>query len=189
MADFDSADVTILLGDGTGNFNHAATSPVAVGNSPRSVAVADLNLDGRPDLAVVFGNSDVAILIGDGTGNFTPASTSPEAVGILPNSVAVGDFNLDGRPDLAVANIGSANVTILIGDGTGNFTQATTSPEGAGNGPVSVAVGDLNLDGRPDLAVANSTSGNVTILLGDGTGSFISQPPRQKARAIVLYRW
>ena len=61
------------------------------------------------------------------------------AAGTTPDSVAVGDFDGNGKQDLAVANEGSANVTILLGDGTGNFTAAATSPEGVGSGPRSVA--------------------------------------------------
>ena len=77
--------------------------------------------------------------------------------------MAVGDFNLDGKPDLAVANYSSDNVTILLGNGMGGFTQPAGSPVGAGTAPRSVAVGDFNLDGKPDLAVANSGTNNVTI--------------------------
>jgi hypothetical protein len=85
-------------------------------------------------------------------------------------SVAVGDFNRDGRLDLAVANSDDYNVSILLGDGTGNFTLA--SSPGAGYQPESVAAGDFNGDGKLDLAVANQMSTNVSILLGDGTGHF-----------------
>ena len=84
----------------------------------------------------------------------------------------MGDFNLDGKPDLAVANGGSDNVTIRLGDGAGAFPDATSATVGAGNIPQSVAVGDFNRDGKPDLAVANYGSNNVTIRLGDGAGAF-----------------
>ncbi|HEX5732230.1 MAG TPA: FG-GAP-like repeat-containing protein [Blastocatellia bacterium] len=168
-----SNDVTILIGDATGNFTQPATSPEVAGTEPRSVAVGDFNRDGRPDLATAnFGSNGVTILLGDGTGNFTQAATSPEATGFTPRSVTVGDFNLDGRPDLATANSNGNNVTILLGDGTGNFNQPATSPEVVNAFPVSLAAGDFNLDGRPDLAVVNNGSDNVTILIGDATGNF-----------------
>ncbi|HZM85719.1 MAG TPA: FG-GAP-like repeat-containing protein [Blastocatellia bacterium] len=173
VANFSSSNVTILLGDGTGNFTQPATSPEASGSGPAFVAVGDFNLDGRPDLATANATSDnVTILLGDGTGNFNQAATSPEAVGDIPQSVAVGDFNLDGKPDLATGNSDSNNVTILMGDGTGNFNPAATSPEPVGSFPSAVAAGDFNLDGKPDLAVANYVSNNVTILIGDGMGNF-----------------
>src|SRR5207244_13319244 len=90
-----------------------------------------------------------------------------------PASVAIEDFNLDGKPDLAVANSNSNDVKILLGSGMGGFTPAVGPPVSAGFSPSSVAVGDFNLDGKPDLAVANKDSIYLTILLGNGDGGFI----------------
>jgi len=129
----------------------------------------------------------VTILLGTATaGDFTPAATSPEPAGTNPASVAVGDFNGDGKPDLATANFGSGNVSILLRDGTGDFTAAATSPETAGTNPQSVAVGDFNGDGKPDLATANSGSGNVTILLG--TALKVIGLPARLVRLVVPLR-
>ena len=75
------------------------------------------------------------------------------AAGDSPFSVAVGDFNGDGKQDLAVANLLQTDVSILLGDGAGNFSAPTNFA--AGGSPVSVAVGDFNGDGKQDLAVAN----------------------------------
>ena len=86
------------------------------------------------------------------------------AVGPEPYSLAVGDFNGDGKLDLAVANYGGygfpSTVSILLGDGRGNFTLA--SSPAAGDSPLSVAVGDFNGDGNLDLAVANEVGGCVS---------------------------
>ena len=82
-----------------------------------------------------------------------------------PRSVAVGDFNGDGTPDLAVANNGSNNVSVLLGNGDGSFQAAQNF--GAGGSPASVAVGDFNGDGTADLAVANSVSNNVSVLINN----------------------
>jgi hypothetical protein len=190
-------DTQSVLGAGesgctNADFTPAGTSPEVIGGILIDSAVGDFNGDGKPDLAVANTTTNtVAILLGDGTGNFNQPGTSPESVGEVPFSVAVGDFNLDGKPDLATANAGEFNnVTILLGDGTGNFTQPMTSPEvvGVGIQPVSVAVGDFNLDGKPDLATANQSSNNVTILLGDGAAT-LRQPPRPKAWARIRSRW
>jgi hypothetical protein len=82
----------------------------------------------------------------------------------------VGDLNGDGQQDLAVANFGTNNVSILLGNGAGSFGAATNFDIGIG--PLSVAVGDFNGDGKQDLAVANVNSHDVSILLGDGAGAF-----------------
>jgi VCBS repeat protein/FG-GAP repeat protein len=86
--------------------------------------------------------------------------------------VAVGDFNGDGMQDLAVANdtVGIGSVSVLLGNGDGTFQPAQNFA--AGSSPFSVAVGDFNGDGVPDLAVANLNSINVSVLLGNGDGTF-----------------
>ena len=84
--------------------------------------------------------------------------------------MAVGDFNGDGKADLAVANYGSDNVSVLLGNGNGTFQAAVNYA--AGTSPHSVAVGDFNGDGKADLAVANYGSNNVSVLLGNGNGTF-----------------
>ncbi len=117
---------------------------------------------------------------------FTPATGSPFAAGTSATSVAIADLNGDARPDLATANSSSGSVTVLLGNGSGGFTPAPGSPFAAGSGPFSVAIADLNGDGKPDLATANSGtansgSGNVTVLLNASTAArgLSADPPDQ----------
>ena len=141
------------------------------GSRSQAVAAADLNGDGKLDLAV--GNLDsatVSVFLGNGDGTFKPRVDF--ATGLFPNSVAVGDFNGDGKPDLALAN-GSGTVSVLLGNGDGTFQPHVEYP--AGPGAFSVAVGDFSGDGKLDLAVANNNgnqSGTVSVLLGNGDGTF-----------------
>ncbi len=169
-----SDNVSVLLGDGDGTFTAASGSPISVGDSPHSVVVGYFNSDGAQDLVVGNRDSDnVSVLLGDGDGTFTPASGSPISVGSGPQQIAVGDFNGDGAPDLAVANASSNYVSILFNWGDGTFGTEETYASGSANGSAMVAVGDLNGDGIPDLALANTfTPGNVGVLLGNGGGSF-----------------
>ena len=179
VAQFEGDTVTVLLGNGSGGFTLASGSTFAGANFT-SVAVGDFNGDGKPDLAVANWDDYVTVLLGNGSGGFTAASGSPFAAGSRSSSVAVGDFNGDGKPDLAVANRGSDNVTVLLGDGSGGFTAASGSPFAAGSGSFSVAVGDFNGDGRPDLAVADLDSNSVTVLLNTAPGTvpitFVTSP-------------
>jgi hypothetical protein len=173
VANYAADSISILLGNGSGGFS---ASTIGAGSSPNTIVVGDFNLDNKPDLAVVnnVSSGTVTILLGNGIGGFSPASGSPVSVGANPYSLAAGDFNLDGKPDLAVTNFGAASVTILLGNGTGGFSPASSSPISVGAVPGWVAVGDLNLDGKPDLVVANDKSGsNLNILLGDGSGGFV----------------
>ncbi|HYE15855.1 MAG TPA: FG-GAP-like repeat-containing protein, partial [Pyrinomonadaceae bacterium] len=143
------------------------------GNVPFSVVAADLDGDGKTDLATADRPNSVSVLLNGcastcGGAGFAPASNFD--VGDGPLSVAVGDFNRDGRADLATANNGSDDVSVLLGNGAGGFATATNF--GVGAGLTSVAVGDFNGDGKPDLATANYGSYKVSVLIGNGDGTF-----------------
>ncbi|HUB52545.1 MAG TPA: VCBS repeat-containing protein, partial [Terracidiphilus sp.] len=113
---------------------------------------------------------------GSGTAGLAWLNASNPATEGYPQSIATGDFNNDGIPDLAVANSGSGTVNILLGNGDGTFRQANNSPVTVGEYPWSIAVGDFNGDGNTDLAVANYGSSSVSILLGNGDGTFAPGP-------------
>jgi VCBS repeat-containing protein len=168
VANRDSNNVSVLLGGSGGGFT--GPTNLAAGNIPSSVAVDDFNGDGDPDLAVANQTpaGRVSVLLGGTGGSFVVPPTPSFAAGTNPASVAVGDFNSDGDPDLAVANLDSNNVSVLLGVGDGTFTAPINFPVfPVGNGPTSVAVGDFNGDGKPDLAVANVRSNNVSVLLNN----------------------
>ena len=143
-----------------GTFRAAASS--AAGDSPSSVAVADLDGDSVPDLVTANSSSgDVSVLLGNGDGSFQAAVSL--AVGDSPRSVAVADLDGDSVPDLVTANAGSDDVSVLLGNGDGSFQVAASFA--AGDRPESIAVADLDGDTLPDLVTANGNSDNVTVLL------------------------
>src|SRR5205085_10059268 len=175
-----SGDVSVLLGNGLGALAPAAGSPFSTVAplNPVSAAVGDIDGDRLPDLVVANNTGTLSILLGDGHGGLAPAPGSPmPAGGIGPMSVGLGDFNGDGRPDVAVANNSSGDVSVLLGVGAGRLVRAPGSPFSTGGyRPVALAVGDFNRDGRLDVTVANDSSGDQSLLLGDGQGRLSPAP-------------
>jgi hypothetical protein len=158
------------------------------GSTAISVAVADVNQDGKPDLVVAnvcFSPNDcdggVGVLLGNGDGTFQTAK-SYNTGNAFAISVAVADVNGDGKLDIMVAHSASCspnpcvdNVAVLLGNGDGTFKVPKNYPSAYETGTVAVA--DVNGDGKPDLLVAGLTNpdltgGVVTVLLGNGDGSF-----------------
>jgi YD repeat-containing protein len=171
-----SGTVSILLGDGAGNFTltNSFSAVASAGLRPLAIVTGDFNEDGKVDLAVTniqpdgsTLNGSVLIFLGDGGGGFAAGATL--TVGQRPLSMTTGDFNNDGHLDLAVANKDSNNVSIWLGNGNGTFGNPATVAVGAA--PVSIVAGQLNplVDGILDLAVANQSDRTYSILLGTGT--------------------
>jgi hypothetical protein len=186
---FEDTTANTLLGVvalGTPTFAQSYTaapgSPVQTGDDPAIAGVGDFNEDGIPDLAVEnAGDDTISILLGKGDGTFTffaqPLITvgTPdcENIDIQSNcAIVVGDFNNDGHADLAVTSGYDNTVTVLEGDGKGSFTPFLGSPIQVGNYPEAIKIGDFNNDGIQDLAVANANDNNISILLGNGDGTF-----------------
>ena len=112
-----------------------------------------------------------------GTAVLTLTNPSNVPSGDTAWSATTADFNGDGIPDLAVANYGDGTVSIYLGNGDGTFTQAKGSPIPGEFDALSIVAGDFNQDGIPDLAMETGYSdGTVTVLLGNGDGTFTSAP-------------
>jgi len=188
-----NSTVGILLGNGNGDFQPPVTYDSGSVDAT-SVAVADLNGDGKPDVVVAHvcdycteGTGTVGILLGNGDGSLGSPVTYGSG-GFVATSVAIQDVNGDGKPDLLVANGYACSdprcdtpgvVGVLLGNGDGTFESAVSYSSG-GRFAASVVVADVNSDGKPDLLVANDSSecnqftciSSIGVLLGNGDGTF-----------------
>jgi type II secretory pathway component GspD/PulD (secretin) len=195
--------LTILLNQGTGAVPQFAqptsgiglVSPVALGTKWTSSTPAPALATGSLNAASTAANNDnfadllvtdpvgnaVIVLLGNNDGSFkTPAA--PVSVGNQPSSIVIGTFNSkngDSNPGFVVTNFKDSTYSVFNGNGDGTFTQVTGSPfalPSTATGPVAMTVTDFDGDGNPDLAIVNQTTNNVTILKGNGNGTFTEFP-------------
>jgi hypothetical protein len=160
-----SDNVAVELGDGNGHFSPAPGTSIqfAPGSYPAGIVTGDFNGDNNLDLAIALaGSNNISVWLGNGAGGFTAAPPMPVGAVTGPFWLTAGDFNGDGKADLAVANNGASTITVLLGDGTGQF--AVGGKFAAGGNPYPIAVADFNGDGRTDLVTANDSK--VIVLLG-----------------------
>jgi len=186
--------VMVLTGNGDGTFSNPKTAlTYTVGRKPTAVAVGAFNTKTNASLGFVttnFLDNSFSVFTGNGNGSFTQVKGSPFQLPSGeqgPVAVAVADFNNDGIPDLAIVNQTTNNLSILLGNGDGTFTElaAPKSPISAGKLPAAIASGTLSGSTGPALAIADqqdasgNSAGSVTVLFGNGDGSFTpsSQSP------------
>jgi hypothetical protein len=183
VAEADSESVGVLLGNGDGTFAHEV--PLFVPGAPISVAAADENGDGHPDIvaglmpdSTITSAGPIATFLGDGTGGFSAPLIQPsEAFGVqTPEVVLLADFENDGKPDAIVVDPGVGAI-VYVNDGSGllKATQAVnlTGPI-TGIAPLTAAVGDLNEDGCLDVVTFDSL-GIAQVYLGNCDGTFQGQ--------------
>ncbi|HKO99114.1 MAG TPA: VCBS repeat-containing protein [Pyrinomonadaceae bacterium] len=176
-------DVSIAFGDGRGGFNRAPTT-FPVGPSPYPFALGDVNNDGHLDIIATASATGpmraqqlpssfaLTLLLNNGRGGFSRREL-PLRTG-QPWQAAIGDVNGDSKADLVATHHDQSALSVLIGDGTGNFSEAGRSPFDFGHNAFAVALADVNRDGRGDALVAAGEG--VRLMLSDGRGNFATAP-------------
>ncbi len=169
--------VTVLTGNGDGTFT-LLKNTIPVGNEPSAIVTGTFNTNTNSNVGFVvtnFKDNTYSVFNGNGDGTFTQVTGSPFALQdkvTNPIAITTADFNGDGIPDLAIVDQGTNQVTVLKGNGNGTFAEFPNSPISVGNFPVAIASGTLNGGTGLSLAVVNQNDNSVTVLLGNGTGTF-----------------
>lgn len=178
VANYLTTNLSVLLGNGSGGFTLQTAMPSLGVSNPTSLVVADVNGDGKIDaLATDSNGGALSVLLGNGSGGFTYQASSPATGGNIPYDVAVADVNGDGKVDALVINNFDGTLGVLLGTGTGSFSLQGNPPAtgGANSSPYSVAIADVNGDGKSDALVANRGTSTLGVLLGNGSGGFTLQ--------------
>jgi FG-GAP-like repeat/Lectin C-type domain len=161
MANIVGSSVLLYFGTGTGKFSVGDNYPV--GQYSGQLVAGDFNRDGKLDLVTTnWMGSSMSVLFGDGRGKFRAAEFYP--ANSYPGMVAAADLDGDGDLDLAFSNGGTGDFTVLQNNGSGQFLPPVTFDSG-GSDARSLTVGDFNRDGRPDVAVGNSSTATILVLL------------------------
>jgi hypothetical protein len=180
VPDIHGKAVSVLLGDGTGSFVTAPGSPCAVGDRPGFVTLGDLNGDGKLDIVATHDDDPIVfVLLGDGRGGFRPTAGSPIKLTENVWGAVVVDLNGDGKNDL-VLGATKEHVLILLGDGAGAFEKEPIRVPVGGKAPGNIAVADMNRDGKLDLVTSNYESGDVSVLLQEGSATRTFRPEQRQ---------
>jgi hypothetical protein len=155
--------VCVLTNRGNGTFAISRYYDASIADRHYSLKLVDFNGAGGLDLAVLnYDAQSVTIRLNNGSGIFESATNYP--VGFRPTSLAAGDFNGDGKVDLAVR--GGTIARVLLGHGDGSFTVGSPMSVASGDiSPGTIAIGDFDTNGTPDLALANYNNISVAIIL------------------------
>jgi hypothetical protein len=168
-----SMGVTVLSNTGGGTFaaaSYPTAPPPAFPNAALGVAVADVNGDCKLDVVAIVYNQGIAVFLNKGDGALKPATSY--SIGDIPGVIALGDLNGDGKVDIAAGKDGLVDVLLNYGDGS--FTAAIEysgdMPDGGFATIASLALGDLNGDGKSDVAFSDATA--IGVLLNQGADAF-----------------
>ncbi|CAF1303378.1 unnamed protein product [Rotaria sp. Silwood1] len=175
VTNFGTNSIGIFLGYGNATFSNQNIITTNT-SRPLSIAIGDFNSDTHMDIAVVnYGTNSIGVLIGFGNCSFAHPTIYPTGYDSDPRSIVVAYLNNDSQLDIVVANHGTNNIGIFLGNSDGTFASQIVYSTGLASQPYSIAIGDLNNDNLLDIVVANSGRDNVGIFFGHGNGMFREQ--------------
>jgi len=166
--------IDVMLGTGSGAFTAATGSPLSRAAASYAAAAGDFNQDGKQDFVISTGSGKVSIYLGNGAGAFTLSAASPITFGGAgaTGRLLVADLNNDTKLDVVGIIPSTAQIAVLLGDGTGAFGAAATYSTGASTVPSDIAVLQASADAFLDVAVSNTGTNNVALFVNKGDGTF-----------------
>jgi hypothetical protein len=171
-----SSNATVLFNDGAGGF--ARTISLNGGSDPRYVGAADLDGDGDLDLAIVDkGDDEIWIHWNVGNRSFAHATSDRYAVHDAPHAAAGADLDGDGDDELVVSHVGDPVIDVFTAGAPGAAPALVATSIVSPNGPSHVVAADLDGDGHPDLATANTGNGSTNV--------HVNRTPTAGARTVI----
>ena len=167
VGNYGSGTISVYKNNGGGSF--AGKVDYSAGSNPLGgITTADFNADGKLDVAIpAYGADKIAVFVNNGSGSTISFATKVDlSTGSYPDAVASADLNADGKKDIVAANSSGNSVSLFANNGIGtNLSFASKSDYSTGAGPSTVALGDLNGDGKPDLVVGYGGASTVSVFM------------------------
>ena len=171
VVNYQNDSFSVFFGDGMGGFS--TQQVFTTGDSPIALTSGDYDGDGNIDLIVATENDmTISVFLGDGSGIFALYGTHYLGLEYHPFSIQKADFNNDQKLDVVVGSGYYPFVGVMLGDGAGGFGSLHNFTTGNSGERFTIATDDFNKDGNEDIAVPNTDDNTISVLLGDGTGSF-----------------
>ncbi len=184
LAITDIGNALVLVLPGTGFAAFGTPIETAINGTPAAVIAGDLNGTGAADLALLSPSNDTILVLtssNNNDGTFEISYTKTIA-GSQPAAMALADINDDGKTDLMVVNKRTTDLSVFLGKGKGTFQDPQTISLTPASQPVAIGSGDFDQDGKIDLAIVNKALNTVSLLTGDGAGTFSDSTHDQTTR-------
>jgi 6-phosphogluconolactonase (cycloisomerase 2 family) len=178
VTNVNSTNISVFRNTSTsGSISLAGKVDYATGSTPAGITIADIDGDGKPDVVGTNeGSNTMSIFLNTSTsGNISLAGKADYATGNNPAGIATADIDGDGKPDVVATNYGSNTISVFRNTSTiGNVSFEGKIDSTTGSVPNSIAITDIDGDGKPDMAATNWNSNTISVFRNTSTNGNIS---------------